>query len=168
MPLPSWHYLARSLEAAGEVARAYSVLEGAASEGSTEALVSLAQLKWKRAEFHEAAEDMERAEARVEEDDWEAHFAMHLVYAIGIGGDDYVQVKERAFKHLIAAAKASGQANMAFSVGLHYWHGLNMVEKDAERAEQWLSMAATSGDKQMITQYKRLKRIRTKSSKDVA
>lgn len=168
MPLPAWHYLARSLEAAGEVERAYSVLEDAAAAGSTEALVSLAQLKWKRAEFHQAVEDMERAEARVTEDDWEAHFAMHVAYAIGIGGEDYAQVKERAFKHLIAAAKASGQANMAFSVGLHYWHGLNLVEKDAEGAEQWLSMAATSGEKQMITQYKRFKRVGAKSSKDAA
>lgn len=161
MPLPAWHYLARSLEAAGEVERAFSVLEEAVAEGSTEALVSLAQLKWKRSRFHEAAMDMERAEAKVQDDDWETHFAMHLAYAIGIGGEDYVEVKKRAFEHLVTAASTSGQANMAFSVGLHYWHGLNMVEKDPEKAEYWLSTAAESGEKDMVKQYKRFKRSKS-------
>jgi TPR repeat protein len=161
MPLPAWHYLARSLEASGDVERAYSVLEEAAAGGSAEALVSLAQLKWKRSHFHEAAVDMERAEANVQDDDWEAHFAMHLAYAIGIGGEDYVEVKKRAFEHLVTAASVSGQASMAFSVGLHFWHGLNMVEKDSEQAEYWLRAAAESGDNEMIKQYKRFKRTKS-------
>ena len=161
MPLPAWHYLARSLEATGDVERAYSILEEAAAVGSAEALVSLAQLKWKRSHFHEAAADMERAEAKVQDDDWEAHFAMHLAYAIGIGGNDYVEVKRRAFEHLVTAASVSGQASMAFSVGLHFWHGLNMVEKDSEQAEHWLRVAAASGDNEMVKQYKRFKRTKS-------
>ena len=99
MNLPAWLHLAKSLDESGDTARAYEVLADAAAQGYVRALVALAQLKWKCGQFHEAGEFMAEAERKVTPTDWDAHFAMHLAYAIGVAHGNYATKQRLAFDH---------------------------------------------------------------------
>jgi TPR repeat protein len=103
---------------------------------------------------------LEEVERRAREKDWRTHFAVHLAYSIGVGAGvrEWEEIQRRAFQHLKAAAKASGDSRMYLSVGLHYWHGLNTVARDAEKAQAWLESAASSGEREAVATYKRFLR----------
>ena len=165
MGLPSWHDLSRAFDDAGDTARAVHVLESAVSEGHMGALVVLARLKWKHGAFNDAVKFMKQAERKVEADDWETHFDMHIAYSIGIGSDDGSATKRLAFQHLLTAADASGDSRMKLSVGLHYWHGLNEVEPNLDLADRWLSEAAASGIPDIVKDYERFLKAKHKPRK---
>lgn len=100
---------------------------------------------------------LEEIANRVKQEDWKTHFAMHVAYSIGVGAGyrDVAELKRRSFVHLEAAALASDDARMYLSVGLHYWHGLNGVSRDEASAQKWLEAAASSGEPDIVSDYKR-------------
>ena len=151
--------LAQALVADGQHDRASVVLEQAASEGNLDALLYLAQLKFSVERYDEAAALVAEAEARVSDDDEDTHFKLYLAYACGPAGGDFLQRQGNAFRHLEHVARM-GDPRAQASVGLHYWQGLNCVEVDLSRAEHWLSLAAQSGEPDIVRSYRKLLRQR--------
>jgi TPR repeat protein len=111
---------------------------------------------WTESEVHAAA-ILEEVSRRVKSEDWKTHFAAYLAYSMGFSKDvhQHVEFQRRAFEHLKAAARASGDARMYHSVGLHYWQGLNSVARDLEKAREWLEAAANSTEIEAVQSYKR-------------
>jgi TPR repeat protein len=173
MGLPAWLTLAYAARDAGDLQRAAAILREAASEGRPEALVRLAMMIWPEQESV-ADELVANAAAEVGEDDADTHFALHQAYSLGIEG--ITRGAERpenamarfqlragkAFHHLKVAAELDAQPRLRFSVGLHYWHGLNGVEKDDEEAEYWLSQAARSLEHDIVQSYRKFSREKSR------
>jgi len=158
--LPRWWKENEQMLAAGDREGAYRVLLKAGRRGSLQAAATLARTMWTDAPTGHCLAILEEIERRVKSNDWKTHFAIYVAYSIGVGVDvlDLPEIQRRAFVHLKAAAKASSDARMYFSVGLHYWEGLNLVVKSPQRARAWLEAAATSGDAEMIASYERFVR----------
>jgi len=166
MGLPAWLTLAYSARDAGDNERAAAVLRDAASAGHLEALVRLAMMLWPKEE-RRAEALIQEVESRVEEDDSDTHFALYQAYALGLTGepdreshdgnalDAYLRQKGRAFRHLKVAAELDAHPRLLYSVGLHYWQGLNGVERNDEEAERWLCRASRSGESDIVKSYKK-------------
>lgn len=158
--LPRWLDESNRLRSLGDIEGANRVLVAAGKQGSLEAAATLARYLWAGPNTGSSVAILEEVERRVRPNDWKTHFAIHLAYAIGVPSDveQHTEFQRRAFEHLKAAAKASSDARMYYSVGLHYWQGLNMVPKDVERARAWLEVATSSGDPEIVQSYRRFNR----------
>ena len=158
--LPRWFSESKRLRSLGDTEGAHRILIAAGKRGSLEAAATLARYLWQEPSTERSIAILEEVERRVRPNDWKTHFAVHLAYAIGVPSDvnQHMEFQRRAFVHLRAAAKASSDARMYYSVGLHYWQGLNMVPKDIERARTWLEAAASSGDTEIVRTYNKFTR----------
>jgi TPR repeat protein len=166
-----WH--AESKRLAGEQDRdgELRVLVAAGRRGSLEAAATFARKAWGRLPDEHCIEVLEEVERRVRDRDWATHFALHLAYVIGVGAGvrDFEELMRRAFDHLKKAALARKDAGMFFEVGLHYWHGLNMVPREPSKAGWWLEVAASSGDPLMAREYRRfLRTTQSRPARDAA
>ena len=155
--MPCWYEESKRLAAAGEREAAYQVLRDAAAGGNLEPLATLARMMWAHEISEKSVTILEDVARRVKPEDWKTNFAVHLAYSVGVGAGhrDFEEIQERAFKHLEAAALASDDARMYLSVGLHYWQGLNGVTRDEASAKKWLEAAASSGEPDIVAEYKR-------------
>jgi TPR repeat protein len=176
MGRPAWLTLAYAARDAGDEQRAAAILREAASEGYPEALVRLAMMIWPEQESV-ADELVANAEAQVRDEDFDTHFALHQAYSLGIQGmapgakrpesamARYQLRAGKAFRHLKVAAELDAHPRLRFSVGVHYWHGLNGVEKDDAEAEYWLSQAARSLEHDIVKAYRKFSRERSRKSR---
>ncbi len=157
MRTPPWYTKSKALLAGGDRLGAYRVLEQAGKRGSLEAAATLARHMWTHGPAKDCVAILREVERRVKDDDWATHYAVHLAYAIGAprGARELLSFGRRAFYHLKMAATASADAQMYFSVGQHYWHGLNGVKRDESRAAKWLEAAASSGVPELVAEYER-------------
>jgi TPR repeat protein len=158
--MPRWYDESKRLAASGQQEAAYQVLRDAAAGGALEPLATLARMMWAHEPSEKPIRILEDVARRVKPQDWETNFAVHLAYSIGVGAGyrDFAQIQRQAFKHLEAAALASEDARMYLSVGLHFWQGLNGVTRDEALAQKWLEAAASSGEKDIVAEYKRFLR----------
>ena len=155
--MPRWYDESKRLAASGQHEAAYQVLRDAAASGNLEPLATLARMMWAHDISEKPIAILEDVARRVKPEDWETNFAVHLAYSVGVGAGqrDFEEIQRRAFKHLEAAASASDDARMFLSVGLHYWHGLNGVQRNETQAMKWLEAAASSGEPDIVSEYKR-------------
>ena len=158
--MPRWYQEAKRRLDAGERESAYRLLVAAGKRGNLEAAATLARWMWGHESEEHCVAILEEVERRASGKDWPALFAVHLAYSIGVGSGvrDPEEVKQRAFESLKKAAKASSDSQMYLSVGLHYWHGLNSVARNSERARAWLEAAASSGESEAVSTYRRFMR----------
>lgn len=143
---PQWQSAARALIERGAVDEAVALLESVADGGCVAATVELARLKWRKGQFDEAAALIKSAEAAVQDDDLEAHWDLHLGYAIGIGPEDRSERLKLSFEHLCRAAQIGQRPRDLLAVALHFRDGLNEVPQNHEAAKRWLNLAAATGD----------------------
>src|ERR1017187_3001937 len=148
MGRPAWLTLAYAARDAGDEQRAAAILREAASEGYPE--------------------------AQGRDEDFDTHFPLHQAYSLGIQGmapgakrpesamARYQLRAGKAFRHLKVAAELDAHPRLRFSVGVHYWHGLNGVEKDDAEAEYWLSQAARSLEHDIVKAYRKFSRERSR------
>jgi TPR repeat protein len=174
MGIPAWLTLAYAARDAGDQQRAVGILRDAASDGHLDALVQLAMMIWPEQESL-ADQLILDVEAQVTEDDADTHFALHHAYTLGIaavppGAEPesataaYLRRSARRFHHLKVTAELDAHPRLQYSVGLHYWQGLNGVEKDDVEAERWLSLAAQSGEGDIVKDCRKFLREQTKKA----
>jgi TPR repeat protein len=156
----SWKKEVERLESDGENQKVINLLLEIAERGDVIARVALAEKYWKAQRYVEARQELERAEQLVQSDDDDAHWELYWAYTLGVSGLIGLEKYKKAFDHLCKSAELSGNPWLYMKVGSHYWGGLNGVDVDLDKADQWLSDAASAGFPEAVEKYKKFKKWR--------
>lgn len=135
---------ARQLHRSGQSECAIQKLIVPAEAGSIDAMIEMAHIARDQDRKSESDKWIDKAEATLKPGDLDGHISLNGAYSLGLGRGEREILERRALHHLEQVAIA-GNTTAQEGLALHFLHGLNGCEKDANRFEYWIGLAINAG-----------------------